>query len=93
MDSEKIIKEIEAAQTHEPSDYDQHVFNHYVPNSPTINAKAEKNSKGFNYEVTVIGASTPAQAAALLEETMNKLKATFEPPVVTEPEPTDAGGK
>jgi len=56
---------------------DQHIYHHYGEDKPKINVKAEKNSRGTNYEATVTGASSPDEAIALLEETMTKLAAKY----------------
>ena len=44
----------------------QYVFHHYDNDGPRVNVKAEKNTKGWNYEATVTGAVNvhPAVLAA-----------------------------
>lgn len=42
-------------------------------NIPTINIKVEKNSRGFNYEVTVVGAFSVDQAIAMVRDAEQKL--------------------
>ena len=56
---------------------EQHTYVHNVPAEPTINVKVEKNSRGFNYEVTVVGASSVAQAMSLIQDAELKLKAEY----------------
>jgi hypothetical protein len=38
-----------------------------------INVKVEKNTKGYNYEATVTGGHSVAEAMAILREAMTKL--------------------
>ena len=56
---------------------EQHTYVRNVPAEPTINVKVEKNSRGFNYEVTVVGASSVAQAMSLIQDAELKLKAEY----------------
>lgn len=42
-----------------------------------LNVKLEKNSKGFNYEVTVTSAASVEEAIALLKEAKEKLEQEF----------------
>lgn len=56
---------------------EQHVFNHYDQAAPRINVKAEKNSKGFNYEATVTGAETVEQAMGLLRQAVQALESEY----------------
>jgi hypothetical protein len=46
-----------------------------VPAPATCNAKLEKNSRGMNYECTVVGARTPAEADALLRDLRSRMEA------------------
>jgi hypothetical protein len=57
---------------------EQHVYHHYDNDGPRVSVKAEKNSKGFNYEAHVQGAKTVDEAMALLNEAVAKLKAAYE---------------
>lgn len=61
---------------------DQHVY--YHTEGPKINVKAEKNTKGWNYEATVTGAADVDQAMSILNEAVHALHARFDPP---DPEP------
>ena len=56
---------------------DQHIYHHSDTNGPRINVKVEKNTKGFNYEVTVTGAQTVDEALSLLKDAQQKLQAEF----------------
>ena len=60
----------------------QHVYHHSADEGAKINAKVERNSKGYNWEVTVTGASSPDEALALIEEAEAKLKARFGTPAI-----------
>jgi len=42
-----------------------------------LNVKLEKNSKGFNYEVTVTSAASVDEAIAMLKEAKEKLEQEF----------------
>lgn len=45
---------------------EQHVFFHYDKDvKPTFNVKIEKNSKGFNWEITLIGCNNQDEAFVL----------------------------
>jgi len=52
-------------------------FHQWLDKEPTMNVKVEKNSKGFNYEATVLGARSPAEAVALLLELTVALGETY----------------
>jgi hypothetical protein len=56
---------------------DQHIYHHNANDGPRVNVKAEKNSRGVNYEATVIGAHSPEEAMALLRETVAALEKEF----------------
>ena len=56
---------------------DQHIYHHAEKAPPTINVKAERNSKGWNYEATVIGAETVDAALTLLADATRKLEAQY----------------
>ena len=56
---------------------DQHIYHHSDTDGPRINVKVEKNTKGFNYEVTVTGAKTVDEALSLLKDAQQKLQAEF----------------
>ena len=45
-----------------------------------LDIKAERNSRGYNWEIKVSGAKSIDEALAMLSETDAKLKAQFAPP-------------
>jgi len=55
---------------------EQHVYHHNV-DGVSVNTKLEKNSKGFNYEVSVHNAKTVDEAMAILQDAEGKLKARY----------------
>ena len=55
---------------------DQHIY-HHSEESPRINVKVEKNSRGYNWEVSVSNAKTIEEAISLLKEAERKLAASF----------------
>jgi hypothetical protein len=55
----------------------EHVYHHNVSDGPKVNVKVEKNSRGFNYEVTVTGASNVDEAMAILKDAEAKLAAQY----------------
>lgn len=52
---------------------DQHVYHHSDSDFP----KAEKNTKGFNFEAHVQGCKTVDQAMAMLKDATAKLEAEY----------------
>ena len=54
-----------------------HIFYHDLSDGARVNVKIEKNSKGFNYDVTVTGASTVDEALVLVREARMKLDAEY----------------
>jgi len=58
---------------------DQHVY-HHNDNSPTVNVKAEKNSRGFNYSATVEGARSVEEAMQMLSDAMTQLAEVYDAP-------------
>lgn len=57
-----------------------HVYHHNISDGPKVNVKVEKNSRGFNYEVTVTGAANVDEALAILKDAEAKLAAQFATP-------------
>jgi hypothetical protein len=59
-----------------------HVMHHsdHTPITPTINVKAEKNTKGYNYEASVSGCGSVEQAMTLLDTVMQSLQRTYGAP-------------
>jgi hypothetical protein len=55
---------------------DQHVYNHYDL-TPRLNAKVEKNTKGYNWEATVTGAATVEEAIELLQKLTKSLQRVY----------------
>jgi hypothetical protein len=53
---------------------EQHVYHH---TESSVNVKVEKNSNGFNYEVSVHDAKTVDEAMAILKDAEGKLKAQY----------------
>lgn len=61
----------------------QHVYNHY-DGELKVNIKLERNSKGYNWEVTVTQAKSPDEALQIIAQTEEKLKSKYGPqPEVT----------
>ena len=57
---------------------DQHVYHHYDGNNVTrINVKVEKNSRGYNWEVTATGAVSVDEALELVRDASEKLRAEY----------------
>lgn len=56
---------------------DQHIYYHTDPASPRVNVKAERNSKGWNYEATITGAESPEEALRLLRATIAELEKEY----------------
>lgn len=56
-----------------------HHYHHTVKGEPTVNVKVEKNSKGFNYEVTVVGARSLDEAMELIMRAEARLAGAFGP--------------
>ena len=56
---------------------EQHVYHHNVSDGPKVNLKVERNSRGFNWEVTVTGASSADEALSILKDAEAKLAAQY----------------
>ncbi len=56
---------------------EQHIYTHSDSDGARITVKVEKNTKGFNYEAAVSGATTVEEAMALLKDAQAKLQAEF----------------
>lgn len=61
---------------------EQHIYHHYDNDGPRVNVKVEKNTKGFNYEVSISGAKSKEEALALLVETQAMLEQKYAAPTV-----------
>ncbi len=59
------------------SEAGQHIYNHYDKQCVTLNVKVEKNTRGYNFEVTVIGASSVDEAMALIKDAETKLRYAY----------------
>lgn len=57
-----------------------HTYHHYDNDGIRINTSFEKNSKGYNYSATVVGAKTVDEALNTLKEVQEKLEAHFDAP-------------
>ena len=55
---------------------DQHIY-HHSEEIPRISVKVEKNSRGYNWEVSISTAKTIEEAISLLKEAERKLAASF----------------
>jgi hypothetical protein len=55
---------------------DQHIY-HHSNETPTVYVKVEKNSKGYNWEVSVSNCKTIDEAVSLLKEAEAKLAKSF----------------
>lgn len=53
-----------------------HVY-HHNDEKPRISVKAEKNTKGYNYEASVTGCESVEQAMAMLDQVMQSLARTY----------------
>ena len=56
---------------------EQHIYHHNDVDGPRVNMKAERNTKGYNYEATVTGAKTVDEALAMLSDAIAKLEAQY----------------
>jgi len=56
---------------------DQHIYHHSDSDEPRVSVKVEKNTKGFNYEVSVSGSKTVDEALSLLKDAQAKLQAAY----------------
>lgn len=54
-----------------------HHFHHHEPSPATVNVSAERNSRGVNWSVTVIGAENVAQAMELMDKARSELEHRF----------------
>lgn len=52
---------------------ESHVYTHAEKATPTVNLSIEKNTKGFNWGVTVVGAESVEQALALLDKARDEM--------------------
>jgi hypothetical protein len=55
-------------------------FHQWLDKEPTMNVKVEKNSRGFNYEATVLGARSVEEAVALLQSLTTALSDAYGSP-------------
>jgi hypothetical protein len=62
----------------------------WADQGPKIDIKAERNSRGYNWEIKVSGAKSTDEALAMLADADAKLKAQFAPPEEKVAEPTPA---
>ena len=64
---------------------DQHIYHHSDQDGLRIAVKLEKNTKGFNYEASVSGAKTVAEAIMTLDMAKKDLEAKYGPAPVEVP--------
>jgi hypothetical protein len=55
---------------------EQHVYKH-EDGEPEISVKAEKNTKGYNYEAKVVVRGDASKALEILKDTIAKLEAEY----------------
>jgi hypothetical protein len=60
---------------------EQHIYHHYDNDGAKINVSTEKNTKGYNWSVTVTGASSIAEACRLLFQAEQELQKQYGQPV------------
>lgn len=58
----------------------QHHVHTWTDQGPKVDIKAERNSRGYNWEIKVSGAKTTDEALAILADADAKLKAQFAAP-------------
>lgn len=56
---------------------EQHIYHHSDKSGPTVSVKTEKNTKGYNWEASVSGASSVEEALDLLEKAEKGLRALY----------------
>jgi len=61
----------------EQSETGQHVYHHVSADSLRVNAKVIRNSRGYNYEATVVNAKTTSEALFILKELTSELQREF----------------
>lgn len=57
----------------------QHIYHHYDNDGARLNIKVEKNSKGYNHEITVTGAKTVEEAMKLIDEAQDQVLRRTDP--------------
>lgn len=57
-----------------------HFFYHLSELPPRVNVKIEKNSRGYNWEVTILNAPTPDCAIEMLEDAKAKMASLYGEP-------------
>jgi hypothetical protein len=60
-----------------PNQHVQHVYHHNVASEARVNVKLEKNTKGFNFEITVTGAANADEALAIIKDAEIKMTAAY----------------
>jgi len=56
---------------------EQHIYYHTANDKPRLSVKAEKNSKGYNFEASVSNAENVEEAMKLLAELTSALEAKY----------------
>lgn len=49
-------------------EYSQHIYHHSDYDGPKANFKIERNTKGYNWEITIVGARNYEEASKLFQE-------------------------
>ncbi len=63
-----------------PETNDHHVYHHYDVSGTRVNLKLIRNTKGYNWEITVTEAASVDEGLARLREADQKLRAEFGEP-------------
>lgn len=56
---------------------DQHIYHHNDSDGLRLNVSVEKNTKGFNYSATIVGAKTVEEAMTAVQQVMARLKEVY----------------
>ena len=56
---------------------EQHIYHHTVNGNPRLSVKAEKNTKGYNFEASVSNAESVEEAMQLLIELTAALETKY----------------
>jgi hypothetical protein len=56
---------------------DQHVYHHNDSDGLRINMSIERNSRGINYSVTIVGAKSVVEGMTALKEAETSLKSEY----------------
>ena len=56
---------------------EQHIYHHNDNDAPKVNVSVEKNTKGYNWSATIVGASTVEQAIEMVVKANQELTKKF----------------